>query len=196
MTQADAESGQAASDPIADMPLSRHTTCMSALLKRAVRLIPLVFALAIAAYFNWPKSAPPDNLTCDLQAKPGQKPRSFGKLNEPISNVRIVGLASKSQVDDLYDFEGRASVSTSTKSVQGSVRGNVFSDLNGNPNGLLLWITSAGIGSDDLGVATLNKEGILDESVSEAFLHLGPSHGVADRLSYPIAMRCRAKLPR
>jgi len=151
--------------------------------------------IAAFTYFNWPKKAPPDNFWCILQAKRGNQPRTFGKLREQITVVRITGLATKAKVDALYDFKGQASLSTATKIVPGSVQGDVFTDENGRPSGLLLWVNSSALGSDELEVTTLNRDGKLDFSQSEAFLHIGPNLGVSDRLSYPVAMDCRAKLP-
>ena len=168
---------------------------MNRLLKRWVGLLPLVVGIAGFTYFTWPKEVPPDNFWCALQPKKDNRPRLFGKLREQIAVVRITGLATKTKVDALYDFKGRASLSTATKSVQGSVQGDVFADKTGRPSGLLLWVNSGALGSDELEVTTLNRDGMLDFSQSEAFLHIGPNLGASDRLSYPVAMSCRAKLP-
>lgn len=145
-------------------------------------------------YFTWPEKTPPNNFWCDFQDNKGNQPRTFGNLNAKITSVRITGLARKSTQETLYNFSGSASVLTATKSVNGPVQGSVFIDKSGQPNGLLLWISSSAFGSNELSVTTLDRDGILDFNSSEAFFHIGPNRGVADRLSYPVTMNCSAKL--
>jgi hypothetical protein len=180
--------------PIADVPLGHHTPSMNPLLKRLVGLIPITVGIAASWYFTWPKTQQPDNMWCVLQAPKGNQARSFRGLGNGIKAVRISGLAKKAKMHNLYNFKGQALISAATKDVSGSVDGSIFTDKTKQPNGLLLWITTSAIGSDQLSIATLNEGGAPDFSASQAFLHIGPNLGVSDRLSYPVAMRCRAKI--
>ncbi len=163
---------------------------MNRLSERLLSIIPLVVGIALFVHFGWPEKLPQNNLWCALQAKAGNKPRLFGKLREQIVAVRITGLTGKSTVDTLYNLKGRAVISTATRSVEGSVDGDIFTDDAGRLSGLLLWVHSNALGTEALEVTTLNKSGMLDFSRSEAFLHSGANLGASDKLAYPVTMNC------
>ena len=69
----------------------------------------------------------------------------------------------------------------------GRVSGAVFVDKAGSVRGLFLTVEHADFRGNDLRIATLNRDGMLDENSSEAFQYF---HDQPDKRSYPVRYNC------
>jgi len=69
----------------------------------------------------------------------------------------------------------------------GRVSGAVFLDKAGSVRGLFLTVEHADFRGNDLRIATLNRDGKLDENSSEAFQYF---HDQLDKRSYPVRYNC------
>jgi hypothetical protein len=158
--------------------------------------ICILIAGAIAIYLDWPKPVPPDNLTCEFHATSTANAPSFRKLRDPITTIRFSGYTTATSQRTLYGFKARATITTPKENVFAVATGTVFIDQKGQPNGLLVEVESDVFAPDGLHVMTLGKDGVVDFSTTQAFVMADPKPGSPNRLSYPVAMHCRANSPR
>lgn len=187
-----AQSCLSGTDPIAAVRISVQLAVMWGSIGKWGIPISILIVGAVAIYLDWPKPAPSDNLTCEFRASSTVNAPSFIKLREPITTIRISGYTTSTSQKTLYDFKGRAIVTTSDKNIAATATGAVFLDTKGQPNGLLLDVEDDAFTPDGLHVMTLGKDGVVDFSTTQAFVMADPKPGSAKRLSYPVAMRCRA----
>jgi hypothetical protein len=151
----------------------------------------------LGAYFLWPtihSKIAADNFECAFDAVSTENAYYFGRLGRPIRQISLTGFIDDPFDKVLYDFEGEALVSSETETITASARGSVFVNEEGEPNGLLLTLENDQFGQDWLNVFTLNEDGILDFSQSRAFVFSDQARGEPFRLTYPLVMRCDARL--
>jgi hypothetical protein len=126
-------------------------------------------------------------VTCDFEPQEAATLRHVS-LPGALGKIRVQGRLSGDGANRLYHYNGHGTWSVGSKGFEGPVYGPLFLAEDGSVEALSLWIVHPAFGQEELTVATLNGNGILDANRSTAFLFVDP----AEKLSHPARYRCRS----
>jgi hypothetical protein len=142
---------------------------------------------AVALYLIVGPIKPQDVVACDFVNQPGPSAPSTAFSRDPIGAVHVEASTRATTVDGMSQYDGLAKWKTGGKEAQGAVSGVIWQAKNGAVEGLFLTISSPSL-SQELKIATLNRDGMLDTNRSNAFLFTDRN----DKASHPVSFTCQS----
>lgn len=156
--------------------------------RRIMALIIGTIAVAFVVYRQIAGSDPQTFLTCNFTEPAGAATGPTPSRNNIIRQLRVEGRIAATTERRLFSFDGSATWADSGDR-SATVSGMVFRGEDDAIEALSLTVSHPGFRGRPLSIATLNREGILDDNRTAAFLYFAAE----ERLSHPVRYTCSSE---
>ncbi len=123
---------------------------------------------------------------------PDQSPIKFGSYTAPLELLQIEGTLSDPFAGEGYEFQGSARYLIEDRWTKARARGSVFRDSIGETEEIMINVVDKDFGRGHLRVHTLESDGKLASSKTEAFIFTNP----AFKRAHPMKMKCETAEPK
>ncbi len=157
--------------------------------KRSAVVASILIGGAIGglASLDFSREVEPDpNFECTFVAKPDAAPVKLGDITGPIARIGIGGYLGDPFEEELYDFEGRATLLVDGQTRSYLARGSVFIWQPGNVDDLSITLSPDENARRDFTLITFDRNGSLSQEANMAFAFDNPDL----KLMHPMSYRC------
>lgn len=152
------------------------------------RVLLAILVGAVAIYFIIGPIKTQAVVACDFINQPISSEPITPSTMDAVEALHIEASTKDTTLDGMSHYDGLAKWTVDGKEAQGAVSGVVWQAKNGAVEGLFLTIASSSLGQNELKIATLNSDGMLDTNRSNAFLF--SNHN--DKRSHPVRFTCQS----